>query len=170
MHTDLFFSATVGEDPRHSGVKTVLISPLFFVRKRGISPAGNPLLICPTTPKPTSPASLTAAPKTGRLPDRMRLFCGFLRARPGVLLHLASLFWTRVSRGLGQPHKLCPPGATPGPATIPAPPSGPVLVRVCCWCQSVMGFRADPGATKTTLTHGLCPGCQVKFERGDPAP
>jgi hypothetical protein len=43
---------------------------------------------------------------------------------------------------------------------------GPVLMRVCAWCQGVLGFvLLEPGpGVKSGLTHGLCPKCKEQMD------
>lgn len=56
--------------------------------------------------------------------------------------------------------------ASPDGAVLPAVapgsgffPPGPVIVRVCMCCQSVLGWKSTEGKPKTFLSHGICPAC-----------
>jgi len=49
-----------------------------------------------------------------------------------------------------------PSGMPPGETYLT---KGPSLVRVCSWCQAVMGVREAPEMSKTALTHGVCDRC-----------
>ena len=44
--------------------------------------------------------------------------------------------------------------------------NGPVLVRVCAWCQSFIGLTAAEGLDRTTLTHGVCRRCAQRWRAG----
>ena len=42
-------------------------------------------------------------------------------------------------------------------------PRGPVVLRVCAWCQSFMGVKDAGGNRETMLSHGMCEACQEKW-------
>lgn len=42
-------------------------------------------------------------------------------------------------------------------------PRGPVLLRVCSWCQSFLGTKPGGGVTKTQITHGICQACTARL-------
>jgi hypothetical protein len=42
---------------------------------------------------------------------------------------------------------------------------GPVILRVCSWCQSFMGVKDAGGLRETMLSHGMCDRCAAAFRR-----
>lgn len=44
-------------------------------------------------------------------------------------------------------------------------PRGPVLIEVCAWCQSVLGFVTTK-QPRTDITHGICRSCCANARKG----
>ena len=66
---------------------------------------------------------------------------------------------------LNLPHN--DPSATPsatGAGSISFP-RGPVLIEVCAWCQSVLGFKVTEHK-RTDISHGICTSCGANARAG----
>jgi hypothetical protein len=63
-------------------------------------------------------------------------------------------WWARLGKGSPSKRWDAPP----------AWPRGPVLVRVCAWCQIVMGVAAAGETQRTALTHGICEECNRRMK------
>lgn len=50
-------------------------------------------------------------------------------------------------------------------ALVVQPRRGPVILRVCSWCQSFMGVKDAGGLRQTALSHGMCERCAATFRR-----
>lgn len=46
---------------------------------------------------------------------------------------------------------------------LEVPPEQPKMLRVCAWCETVLGERVCEPAQAGTVTHGICPACAEKF-------
>lgn len=42
---------------------------------------------------------------------------------------------------------------------------GPVILRVCSWCQCFMGVKDAGGLKETILSHGMCRRCAAAWRR-----
>jgi hypothetical protein len=68
-----------------------------------------------------------------------------------------------VSAALEQPSALVDvPNETVGTAVYP---KGPVVLRVCAWCQSFLGLEQYPEIhmDKTIVSHGMCEPCATAW-------
>ena len=61
------------------------------------------------------------------------------------------------------------PAALPGSEQrVPLHFSGPALVCVCAWCESVYAIKLNVQVERTALSHGICAKCAKTQQRKQP--